>query len=272
MAFISLTSGQALLIDRAQPVRSPDAGITLSQRPQDLNLTQFGAWTPRIENCPPLYTSRLELTYGSVKETINRAIAELRVRVIRHDNEERRKASFKDYQYIQFLLERLLDMQKLRPMTGLKPHREILQWPHLACVSPDSAPKYAWLNLGFDLWTVCRTTPYPRTFLAPYTAYIFVCPQFFSTAPQGITNRCPAVVNNKFVGNEEEFYLDSQLYQMLARIYKLYLQGQAIDAPPLDWNECVLSLTPRESVLRPRNVALWTFCEKPLPLEAKLGN
>lgn len=200
-----------------------------------------------------------------MKETINRAIAELRVRVIRHDNEERRKASFKNYQYLQFLLERLLDVSNLKSVTGLKPHREILQMPHLACVSPESAQKYAWLDLGFDPWTVCRTDPYLRTFVAPYTAYIFVCPQFFSTSPQRITNRCPPVVNNRFIGNEYEYYLDSQLYQILARIYKFYLQGQAIDTPALDWNQCILDLTPRESVLRPKNVALWTFCENPSP-------
>ncbi|KAL8893800.1 MAG: hypothetical protein Q9192_004909 [Flavoplaca navasiana] len=75
---------------------------------------------------------------------------------------------------------------------------------------------------------------------------MFVCPQFFSASPEGITNRCPDVINNRFVGNEDEYYLDSQLYQIIIQLYTLYLRGRAIDGPPPDWNECILDLAPRE--------------------------
>ena len=146
-------------------------------------------------------------------------------------------------------------------MTGLKPDRDILQQPHLACVTPGSAKKFAWLGLGFDPWAVCKSDPYPRTFLAPYTSYIFLCPGYFSITPQGMTDTCPMVADNRFLGSESDFYLDSQLYQIFLQLYKLYLRGQELRRPGLDWNECILNLTPRESVLSPQNVALWTFCE-----------
>lgn len=215
-----------------------------------------------VENCPQIYSSRLESILKTVHQTIDKTIAELRVRIIRHDNEERRKASFKNYQYLPFLLERLYDVSRLKTLDGLKPDRDILQQPHIACLSPESAQKYAWLNLGFDPWVWCRTAPYPQIRLAPYTAYMFVCPQFFSASPEGITNRCPDVINNRFVGNEDEYYLDSQLYQIIIQLYALYLRGRAIDWARPDWNECILDLDPRESVLQPKNVALWTFCKK----------
>ena len=73
------------------------------------------------------------------------------------------------------------------------------------------------------------------------------------------------MVNNQFVGNEDEYYRDTQLYQMIMQLYTLYLQGIAIDGPPKNWTEMVLDLGPRESVLRPSNVALWTFCEMVSP-------
>lgn len=228
-------------------------------------MTQFSTWAPIIKDCPQPHEYSLASTLESVRQRIDRAIAELRVRIIRDDNEKRRQASFKSYQYLPFLFERLVDIANLRPITGLKPHKEILQTPDLACVSPETSQKYAWLDLGYDPWTVCRSEPYPRIFLAPYSAYIFVCPHFFSFSPEGITDRCPAVVDNRFVGDEGEYYADSQLYGIFAQLYRFYLQGQAIDTPPLDWNQCILDLTPRESVLRPKNVALWTFCKKSPP-------
>ena len=76
-------------------------------------------------------------------------------------------------------------------------------------------------------------------------------------------NRGPDVINNRFVGNEDEDYLDSQLYQIIIQLYTLYLREIAIDWPRADWNKCILDLDPRESVLQPKNVALWTFCKKP---------
>ncbi|KAL8868144.1 MAG: hypothetical protein Q9174_005182 [Haloplaca sp. 1 TL-2023] len=260
-----LVGSQVLRIEPNQLRPSPDTLQTSSPHPSATDIGNFPPWTIPIKDCPPLHTARLGRILQLTQQTINNGISDLHVRVIRHDNEERRKAAFKSYQYIPFLLERLFDISQLKPLNGLKPDRDILQGPHLACASPDSARKYAWLNLGFDPWRTCQTAPFPRAFVAPYTAYIFICPQFFDLSPRGVTDRCPDVVNNRFVGNEDEFFGDTQLYQMVMQFYELYLQGNAVKGPPREWNELVLEMGARESVLRVRNVAMWMFCEFGVP-------
>ncbi|KAI4240029.1 MAG: hypothetical protein L6R40_005371 [Gallowayella cf. fulva] len=245
----------------ARPLDLPGNNRPLFEPGQDSNFTEYGIPEPVIADCPDRYAASLRRTVDAARRILLKAMDELRMRIITHDNEKRRNASFKTYEYLQFLNERLFEVWRLEDLTGLKPHKEATQSPHLACVTPQSARKYAWLDMGIDPWVRCRAIPHLRTFVAPLTSYIFICPAFFSIPPRGIIGHCPSVTNNRFVGSEKEFYLDSQVYQLIGQLYTMYVQARGPISQPHDWNECILDLSARESVMSPHNVALWTFCK-----------
>ncbi|KAL8945994.1 MAG: hypothetical protein Q9222_007549, partial [Ikaeria aurantiellina] len=228
---------------------------------QDNNTIQLGADYPAIVDCKGYYqATHLLGTLNNVKAAIGQGLVEIAgTTVLSPDAEKRTKAAFKKKTYLGLLAERLEEMESFSHVSGLRPDRSELQQPHLACVTPQSGRKYAYLNLGYDPLTRCHTTRGLTAFSATDTAYIFLCPRFWNVSPSGVTNRCPTVENNQFVGDEDYFFLDSQLYQLIAQLYMFYLEGNAVTIARLDWNRCILDLSAKESVLSPQNVALWTF-------------
>ncbi|KAL8713767.1 MAG: hypothetical protein Q9220_002294 [cf. Caloplaca sp. 1 TL-2023] len=242
------------MLTKTTPLAGP------SQKNNDT--TQLGAGYPAIVDCGGYFpTSHLLATLDNVKAAINQGLVEIDgSTVLSPDADKRTKAAFKQRTYIKFLVERLEEMQSFNHVSGLKPDRSELQQPHLACVTPLSGQKYAYLDLGYDPMARCDAIRDLTAFSAADTAYIFLCPRFWNVSPSGITDRCPSVENNQFVGDEDYFFLDSQLYQLIAQLHAFYLEGNAVTKARLDWNGCILDLTAKESVLISQNVALWTFC------------
>ncbi|KAL6719819.1 hypothetical protein ACLMJK_001740 [Lecanora helva] len=141
--------------------------------------------------------------------------------------------------------------------------------PRFVCATPNSVVYYAYLDLRYDPWRKCqqsRSSGRPsQAFWADGTAYIFICPTFFSQAvvqpPSYGSRACPSVVNNKFVGNVNIFYKDYQIFTLLYVLIRFYIgsPGLTPNSQPredFDWNQC-LQFPWVASILNPTNLLLY---------------
>lgn len=163
---------------------------------------------------------------------------------------------------------------KVKP--GLRPELDMPKAPRLSCVTPDSAQIYRTLDLGYDPWQRCLGmapggTP-SLAFYADRTAYLFLCPAYFTLKEATSEAHCPTVQNNEFHGDTNVFYKEYQTYTLLYHLLRFYLGENALDSysdPPeqMDWNGCVRlgSKTVLDSVRNPTSLLLYIACEPLLP-------
>lgn len=159
-------------------------------------------------------------------------------------------------------------MYDSKGLINLKPDIAHATPPRLACVQQNSASKYKGLLLGYDPWERCNH-PWPaqrppQSFYAVGTAYIFLCPDFHQQALAPAGNHCPAVVDNKFVGDVNVFYRNYQMYTLMYELLRFYMQKNALGVKSLpkevfDWNQCVAYSTD-SSVKNPTNLLLYIAC------------
>lgn len=151
---------------------------------------------------------------------------------------------------------------------GLNPSPRTALIPHFACATPRSYIDFANLNLGYNPWSRCANpTPVeapPQAFYADNTAYIFICPSFFSQvyAPRPSQPQCPQIIGNKYSGDVDAFYRNYQMYTMLYELIRFYLGKFALTSftipkEAFDWNQ-VIRYGIQESVRNPTNLLLYS--------------
>lgn len=165
----------------------------------------------------------------------------------------------------------LSSIYQIKGSIGLRPIPTHVQIPHFVCATPESEIEFAFLNLGYNPWSRCES-PSPaeapsQAFYADGTAYIFICPSFFSQvfAPGSSQYRCPQVVGNKYSGDVNAFYRSYQMYTMLYQLIRFYLGVLALNQSSIpkeafDWNQ-VIHYAARESVMNPTNMLIYSARE-----------
>ncbi len=165
----------------------------------------------------------------------------------------------------------LSNIHDIRGVLDLKPSPRTALIPRFACAAPTSYIDYAYLNLGYNPWSRCANplpvdAP-PQSFYADGTAYIFICPSFFSQtcAPGPSQYRCPQVVGNRYSGDVDAFYRSYQMYTILYELIRFYLGKLALNAfsrpkESFDWNT-IIRYGVEESVKNPTNMLLYSACE-----------
>ncbi|KAL2059666.1 hypothetical protein ABVK25_000959 [Lepraria finkii] len=186
------------------------------------------------------------------------------------------RAMFKDRTAIAAVGTFLRNIYELRAKGGLNPHPGTYLEPRIACATENMAARYDYLHLGYDPWQRCLThTPegiFPPAFYAEGTAYIFLCPVYNIQAPIPLRSHCPSVVesDNVFVGNQNLFYRQYQVYTLIYYLTRFYLGDFALGAnthprEQIDWNDCVFNLNILESIRNPTNMQLY-MARKSFPL------
>ena len=131
-------------------------------------------------------------------------------------------------------------MVVLRAKQDLLPTRFVKQRPRFVCVNENSKRDYP--SLRRDPWTYCLISS-EYTFYVLDTAYIFLCPGFFTLSQQPIHNvYCPILWNNAFQWHPN--FLLYQVYVLNAQLARFYLGTRALseDSNPrevTDLNLCV---------------------------------
>ena len=235
-----------------------------------------------------LTTSNVEV----IVENCGNAVMEIRVRVSQARNIALRaygdshlgvisphgfRAMFKDRTAMAAVGALLQNIYELKAKGGLKPHPGTYLEPRFACATEDMAGRYDYLHLGYDPWQRCLThTPegiFPAAFYAEGTAYTFLCPVYFFQPPMPLISHCPSVdveSANMFVGNQNLFCRQYQVYTLVYYLTRFYLGVDALGAntnprEQIDWNDCVFNLNARDSVRNPTNMELY-IARKSFPL------
>lgn len=142
-------------------------------------------------------------------------------------------------------------------MLELLPNPNVRLRPRFACAQPGIREIYRWLPLSVDPWNYCSMGSTLSSFYVFGTAYIFVCPSFFTLPekPADLTGRkCPTVQDNQYKGDD----INVSVYQTYVLIHELihfYLQSHSLTGvthpcEQYHLNGCV-SLTPLHSLHNP---------------------
>ena len=152
------------------------------------------------------------------------------------------------------------------PTFGMQPSPQIL------CAQERSSTIF---GISINVFEYCEKDTAKSTFTVPQSAYIILCPSFWSTRviPDYRYQRCPVIIDNRFKGGnyitrhgvsrtmEAERLTGLRRYDLLHEIIFYYLQRLSLSqdsTPPetFDWNECV-ELSAENSWRNPENWVLY---------------
>ena len=233
------------------------------------NDSVLGPYTPRkflLENCEGREPA-FETLQTAFLDTIRPALDDVRDKGL--DRTHGYKALFKQNSTTSIIERLLRDMYLLKEIKGVLPSPTRYLQPRLVCVDDRTASTYASLNFKFDplqkCWSIAKEASNQYTFYMPATAYIFVCPSFFTQSATPSNRHCPSIQKHRFVGSQWRFHQRYQVYRIIYELARFYLGKHALDAtssPPetFNWNDCVYKLNTLESVVNPSNLELYVAC------------
>lgn len=179
---------------------------------------------------------------------------------------------FKTDRYLRSILQAMQYIKELPGRLNIEPNPDVETQPRFACVNSDAAQIYQNLDLEYDPWEECQTGAFHRpdlpdapirSFYGEGTAYIFLCPKYFTrpTLPG-----CPEVQNKQFVDFPGNGVPDAADIQNLGNLYRFYFGDTVLNAhsdPPevFDWNRIVQDLDDIDSALNPTSIQAYGHCE-----------
>ena len=238
---------------------------TLIYGPEDSSNFTNSANEPDIRGCT-FFTQVVEETFYRVKAAVSVTRSDVDHGL---DSAHGFKALFKDTSSVYPIKHYLSSVYNHQGMMGLRPQRKKLLKPGFVCVTPTTYIHFKQLRLGYDPWMRCQY-PYPtgapsQAFYAEGTAFIFLCPAFFTQAPAPTHNHCPEVRDNLWAGDADSFYRGYQVYTLLYELIRFYIGLNALGPSTLpreqfDWNICVI-YPAMPSVQNPTNLLLYIACK-----------
>ena len=168
-------------------------------------------------------------------------------------------------QYVEDILNYVATVE---PKRELKPNPGVPLRPHIACAQPGDAALYRWLTPTTDPWAFCTFTS-ASAFAIIGSAYIFICPRFFSMPekPPDLTGRhCPTTQQNHFQGDGFEFTF-YQTYALIHELIHFYLQSHSLSGVTHPCEQYTLdgcvSLTPLHSLHNPTSYQTYISSKSP---------
>ena len=214
-----------------------------------------------IEDCGPFIPNALNTRLREVKGDAIEAAADA---TYGPTGDLGFRPMFKDNSNIALVQEIYDSIMESKKLPNLRPNPGIPKSPRFACVTDDTSIARR-LSLDYDPRRRClqdgaRGAPVPA-FYAEGTAYIFLCPSFFSLVDQPTQSHCPAVHDNRFAGDPNIFYKKYKTYTLIYQLVRFYLGRTSLNdksdpQEEFDWNNCV-RLGETDSVRNPTNFQLY---------------